>query len=149
MALKVSTGFKNAVLDTESVKSAFDGGFIKAYAGTVPASADAALGGATLLCTYSDSAGEDGLDLAAAAVDGVISKDSSQTWSGVAAADGTASFFRYVQTGDDGTLSTTQQRLQGTIGLAGTDMIVPTLTYTSGTTYTLNYFSLPLLGKGE
>lgn len=149
MSVKYSTAFKNAILDTESVKDVFDGGFIKVYAGTVPADADAALGGATLLCTYSDNSGAGGLTLAAAAVAGVITKLLSQVWSGAAAATGTGAFWRYEQAGDTGAASTSEKRIQGKVGLGGTSGTVPSLTFTSGVTYTINFFSLPLLGTGE
>ena len=149
MSVKFSTGFKDNVLDTASVKDTFDGGFIKVYSGTVPANADASLGSATLLVTYSDASGVGGLNLAAAAVNGVISKDETQVWSGEAVATGTASFWRYVRTGDTGGASTSEIRIQGRMGLGGTSGIVPSLTFTNGETYTINYFTLPLFGTGE
>jgi len=106
MAFKFSTGFKNAVLVTGSVSGTLTDGFINIYAGDVPADANASIGAATLLCTISDNGGVDGLDFEAAAVDGVLSKLSSQTWKGENAATGTAAFFRYVMTGDTGGSST-------------------------------------------
>ena len=47
MALKASTGLRNAMMTTGSLKSRLDLGFIKIYAGTVPATADDTLGSAT------------------------------------------------------------------------------------------------------
>ena len=50
MAIKTSTGLRNAMLATGSAKAALDGGRINIYAGAAPATADDAVGGATLLC---------------------------------------------------------------------------------------------------
>lgn len=147
--LTFSTGFANAVLDTGSVKNTFEGGFIKVYSGTPPTTADDAIpNGCTLLCTYSGP-NDAGLLLAASAVGGAISKDGTQVWSGTAPNTGTASFWRYVQTGDSGAASTTAKRIQGAMSATGgTSGVVPSLTYTSGNTYTINYFSIPLFGSG-
>lgn len=145
---KYSTGFRNALLDTGSVKGTFDGGFIKLYSAPTgaPATADAALpGDAVLLCTFSDNAGSGGLTLAAAAASGSISKLASQVWRGVAAATGTAAFFRYVQTGDTGASSTTAKRIQGTVDVAGADMNLSNTSITASTSYTLDFFALTFL----
>lgn len=148
MALIFSTGFKNEVLDTGSVKTTFDDGYIDVYAGTVPADADAALGGATLLVTYSDNGAAEGagngLDLDTAAAGGAIGKAPAQVWKGNAAATGTASFFRYRQTGDGGLLSTTDVRIQGTVGGGGADLFVTSTSFSSGVDYTLDAFSLSI-----
>ena len=149
MAFQFSTGFRDDLLDTGSLKSIFDDGYIKVYAaGAIPASADDALVGTTLLVTYSDNdqgvgAGQ-GLDLDAAAVDGAIPKAAAQVWSGTAGNTGTGLFWRYEQSTDDGLASTTQKRIQGTIGGAGADIIVQSTTFTSAVLYTLDYFSLSI-----
>ena len=142
MAFKFSTGFRNALMVTGSAKARLDAGFIKIYAGTVPATADAALGSATLLCTISDNSGAGGLTFEAAAADGVMSKTAAQVWSGVNAASGTASFFRYVAAGDDGTLSTTQERVQGLVGFAGSDMNLSSTGLVATETQIIDYFAL-------
>jgi hypothetical protein len=144
---KFSTGLRNKMLDTGSAKSILALGPIKIYAGTVPADADAAIGSATLLTTLTVSSGATGLSLAASAAGGVIGK-AAETWSGVNAATGTATFYRHVAVGDDGTASTTQDRIQGTCGLAGADMNLTSTGFTSGATHTHNgayNISLPTL----
>lgn len=143
MAIKFSTGARNKMLDTGSLKSIFALGFIKVYSGSAPATADAAVTG-TLLCTVSNASSGTGVNMAAAAVAGVIEKLSSETWSGVNAASGTAGYYRHVAVGDDGTLSTTQARSQGTIGTAGADMNFSSTSLTSGATQTVDYFSYAL-----
>lgn len=148
MALSYSTPLKNNLLDNGSLKSEFDDGYIKVYAGTIPADADAALGGATLLVTYSDNdqgegAGQ-GLDLDSAASGGAIAKDPAQTWSGTSVAAGTATFWRYVRSGDAGNTATTEVRMQGTIGGAGADLFVQSTSFANSTLYTIDYFSVAI-----
>ena len=149
MALNFSTGFKDAILDTGSLKATFDDGFITIYAGTVPANADADLGGATALVTYSDGgaapAGGTGLDLATAgAVAGAISKEPGQVWEGTAVATDTATFFRYRELVDAGGASTTAIRIQGTVGGGGADLFVTSTSFTSAVAYTLDMFSISI-----
>lgn len=146
MALKFSTGLRNAILDTNDLKSLLDDGYINVYSGTVPADADAALGGATLLNTYSDDdqGSPNGLDFDASASGGALGKAPAQVWSGTAVASGTASFFRFVKSGDTGNLSTTEYRIQGVVGGAGADLFVQSTTFTSSVLYTLDYFSISI-----
>lgn len=139
---KFSTGLRNHVLGTGSVKAALDGGTLKYYTGTPPATADAAVTG-TLLCTLTVSAGATGLTFSAP-VDGVMSKTAAETWQGVNAATGTAGYARFVAAADDGTLSTTAPRIQMTVGTVGTDLLSANTLMTSGQTFTLNYFDIAL-----
>jgi hypothetical protein len=142
MAFKFSTGSRNKVLDNSSLKGLLDGGLIKIYSGTVPATADSALGGASLLVTISDNGTGAGLNLDASAADGVITKDLSQVWKGVNGASGTASFFRFVQQADTGGESTTEVRVQGVVGLAGADMNLSSVVLASTEEQLIDYFSI-------
>lgn len=145
MALKISTGLQNKLLDTNPLKSILAGGFLKIYSGTAPADANAAIGGGnTLLCTVSVNSTGTGLTFAAAASNGVILKNASEVWSGVNAASGTATFYRHVTASDTGALSTTEARIQGTIGLAGTDMVLSNTTLASGATQTIDYYAVAM-----
>jgi hypothetical protein len=141
---KFSTGLRNAMLDTGSLKATMDGCFLKIYAGTAPADADAALGSPTLLCTLSDNGGVGGLTFASAAADGAISKDVAQIWKGTNVATGTAAFFRVVGAADDGSSSTTAPRMQGTIGNVSTDMLLADTTLTDTEEFILEYFYVSL-----
>lgn len=143
MTFKVSTGLRNKVLDTGSVKATLALGFINIYAGAVPADADASIGAATLLCTISVASGGTGLTFGTAA-GGVLPKAAAETWSGVNAATGTATFYRHVAVGDDGTLSTTQARLQGTIATAGAEMNLSSTALVAAATQTLDYYVVAL-----
>tara|TARA_R110002049_G_scaffold239404_9_gene412596 strand:+ start:2048 stop:2503 length:456 start_codon:yes stop_codon:yes gene_type:complete len=148
MAIRYSTGLKNAILDTGSLKDALDDGVLRFYSGTVPADADAALGSAVLLNEYTDDgqalAGGTGLDFDAAAVGGALGKAPAQTWEGDAVANGDASFFRFVTQADTGAASTTEIRIQGTVGGVGADMFVQSVTFVTSTTYTVDYFSVAI-----
>lgn len=142
MALKLSTGLRNKLLDTNPLRTIFNLGFLEVYSGTVPADADASIGGATLLCRYSNNNTATGLTLAATASNGAITKNLSETWSKAAAGSGAATFWRFVAAGDTGVLSTTEARVQGTVGLAGADLNLSSLSYTATTVYTLDEFAI-------
>lgn len=141
MAEKMSTGLCSQLLDTNPLKTLFNLGFIKIYAGTVPATADADIGSATLLCTVSNNSTGTGITFASAASAGVIAKNASETWSGTNVVTGTATFYRLVPATNTTTLSTTEARVQGTIGTGGTDMVVGSTSLTNGATFTINYFT--------
>jgi hypothetical protein len=146
--MKASTGLRNDMLDTGSLKSVLDDGVMRIYAGTVPATADAAIGGATLLCEITDNdqglgAGQ-GIDFEAAAVDGVLSKETTQIWSGTNAATGTASFFRIETQADDGSSSTSLQRIQGTVATSGADLNLASTSLVSAALQTIDYFSVAM-----
>lgn len=142
MAIKESTGLRNYRQVTGCLRDALADGFIHIYDGAEPATADAALGGATLLHTISLDSTGGGITLDSVAVDGVASKPAGVVWSGENIATGTARFYRYVAPGDDGTLSTTQCRVQGRIATAGADLNMTSTSLVSGATQTLPYFSL-------
>lgn len=142
MTLKVSTGLRNGLLDSGSVKSQLDGGRINIYAGDVPATADAALGAAVLLCAVTLNATGAGINFDAAAVGDTLSKAPAEVWSGVNAATGTATFFRHVAAGDDGTLSTAAPRVQGEVGVAGKELNLSSVNLVNGATQTIDYYSI-------
>jgi len=144
MSVKASTGLRKGLLDSASLKEQLDDGFMKLYAGTVPATADAALGGATLLCTLSINSTGVGINFDTTATGDVLSKAPGEIWSGTNVASGTATFYRHVAAADDGTLSTAAPRLQGTIAVAGADMNLSSVALVNGATQTLAYYSVTL-----
>lgn len=115
-------------------------GEIKIYSGAAPADADTAVAG-TLLVTIDN--GGVGILLGEPTA-GVIGIKSGETWSGVAVAAGAASYFRYVIKGiDTGASSTTEIRLQGSVGTsAGSDLVIPSTTISIGATQTVDQFDL-------
>lgn len=139
-----STGLRDDMLDTSPFKTLMDDGFLVIYNGTAPATADAALSGNTVLLTYSDNGGAGGLDFATAASGGILTKDLTQVWSGTVAVTGTATFWRYILAADTGALSTTEKRIQGTVGTVGADLNLSSLSLTATDVKTINYFYVVL-----
>ncbi|WP_234382776.1 hypothetical protein [Variovorax sp. PMC12] len=140
--LKLSTGLRNYMLDSGSLKAAMAGGEIRIYSGPVPATADAALSGNTLLVTIKN--GGSGINYDTTAAGGVLAKAPGETWSGTNAATGTATFFRHVLSADDGTLSTSQKRIQGTLGTGGTDGILTSVALVSGAPQAVDFYTTAL-----
>lgn len=141
MTAKTSTGLRNKILDTGSLKSRLALGFLKLYSGAEPADADAAITG-TLLSTISVGGTGTGLSLAAAAVGGVIAK-SAEVWSGPIVATGVAGYWRLAAAGDTGAASITEERIQGSVGLAGADVNLSSVSLTTNaalSAQTINYF---------
>lgn len=78
---------------------------------------------------------------------GELEKLSTQTWSGIAVADGTPGYFRLVTDADAGGLSTTLPRFQGTVStVAGSDMVITHATVTTGETINVDSakFRIPI-----
>ena len=144
MALRLSTGLRNQLLGTDDFKTIFTDCFINIYAGTQPTSADTSTS-ATLLCTIYSDGSSAGLEFDAPA-SGAISKAAAETWSGTAAASGTAAWFRLYEAGDTpGSTSTSAARIDGTVGVTGGDMNISSTTIASGAVQTVTSltFTLP------
>lgn len=138
---KMSTGLCNKLLDTDCFVELFAGGFINLYAGAPPATADAAETDSPI-CIISVNSTPTGITwgpTAGGTTPGVLPKASGENWSGLILADDTVTHFRIVGDSDDGTLSTTQPRVQGTVGVGGSDMNVGTTALVNGATFTLSY----------
>jgi len=140
MPVKISTGLRNTMLGTGSMKTALDDGFIKLYSGAVPATADAAVGG-TLLCTISVDG--DGLTFSAPA-GGVMAKTTAEVWSGAVGVTGTPTFYRHVADADDGTLSTTAPRIQGEVGTVGKELNMTDITFTVADIKYIDFYTVAL-----
>ena len=139
--MKRSTGLRNYMLASGSFKQALAGTVIRVYGGTAPASADDAIGAATLLCTISVDGDGTGVTLDATASGGVITKNTSEVWAGDVTASGTATFFRMEFAADTGAFSTTAVRMQGTVGLVGADLNFSSVNLTLGDARRINYFA--------
>lgn len=143
MTIKCSTGLRNKLMDTNPFRTIFNLGFIKIYNGVAPATADDAVAG-TLILTISNASGGTGITFEAAAVAGAALKKASETWSGVASATLTAQYYRLVAAGDTGVLSTTEARVQGSVGTAGADLNMTTTALVNTTTYPVDSYSVSL-----
>lgn len=127
--LKLSTGLRDHLLTTGDFQAAADGGVIRLYNGTIPATADAALSGNTLLVTISNNSAGTGITMNATSAGGVLGKNTAEVWSGVVVANGTPTFYRFSPLTDDGLLSTTAKRIQGTVGKVGSDLNFASTTF--------------------
>lgn len=119
MTVLFSTGLLAHTAVTGSKKAALDGGFLYYFSGPVPASADDAIDGSSVMLAKFSGAGDGvtGLTFEATAADGVLTKTAAQAWQSSAAATGTATFARFCDSADAGTAaSTTAKRVQNTLG---------------------------------
>jgi hypothetical protein len=151
MAIKFSTGLKNRILNLStgtpagsSLGDAIDGGQLIIYSGSAPATADAAATGTVLVTYTEDATGSFNLTFEPSTSGGSLVKAAAQTWSGASSASGTGGYFRYVVTGDDGTPSTTQVRIQGTVGGAGADLFLASSEFDGSSTYFIDAFAIAI-----
>lgn len=144
MTLKASTGLRDYLAVSGSLYAALYRGFIDIYAGTVPSTADASIGSATKLCRISLSSSATGISFSTLSTSGALPKDPTEVWSGTNIAAGTASFFRFVKSTDDGTASTTQIRLQGGVATSASELIVASTTFTLSALTTIDSFSITI-----
>lgn len=146
MALRMSTGLVNKLLDTSSFKTLFVGCFIDIFSGTQPASPNDVPVGTKLATIYSNGTSL-GLSFGPSAAAGVLSKTVAETWSQSAAtAGGTAGWFRMREALDTGLLSsTTAVRMDGAIATSGAEMNLGSLTITAGAPVVISAaaFTLP------
>lgn len=142
MAYKTSTGLRTAMLGTSSLSAALAGGFIHIYSGPEPASADVAVSG-DLLCTISLNGDGTGFTLGTA-TGGSIAKAPGDVLSGTIITSGTAGYYRHVGPADDGTLSTSQPRIQGRVSTTGAEMNLSNIALLSGETQTVDYYTISL-----
>lgn len=127
---------------TRSVQDVFKDGFIRIYTGTQPTSPDDAPSG-TLLCTIYSDGSSAGLEFDDAA-SGVLSKKSTETWSGTAGNTGTAGWFRLYAPGDALGSSTTDERLDGACGTSGAELNMSSTSIVSGAVQSISTFQLTM-----
>jgi hypothetical protein len=77
-------------------------------------------------------------------VAGVCSKPAGSTWSGVIGTSGTASYFRLINSDDDGSEDTgyIYPRVQGACGTGGAELNLSTLIFVAGATVTISEFDV-------
>lgn len=143
--IKLSTALRQGIAVGDSFKDLLDGGFVHIYTGAVPASADAAIGSATLLCKLSVG-GDDvtPLTFESTAPGGILSKKASENWTGNNLVSGTPTFFRYVLDGDAGDASTTAIRFQGSAGGLGSDMFISSLPLVADAPQSFSLFQIAI-----
>ena len=155
MALRLSTGLVNKLMDTGSLKSIFNdtggasnGFYIDIYTGVQPAASnDVATG--TLVATVSVSGGATGCLFEASATEGELEKNSGQTWQGTALAStsvvGAIGWFRIYPKGTNpAILSTTDARIDGNVGTSNANMTVGSTSITTGAPFLVATFALTM-----
>ena len=116
------------MVNSSGTKEQLDLGFIKVLSGAIPADADALETG-TVLWTISVNGAGTGLTWEVSGAE--IRKPSEAVWQGATTA-GTGTYFRVVGSADTGASSTTQPRIQGTVGTSATnDMVMSNITFTT------------------
>lgn len=142
--IKLSTGLREELAVAGALKDVLDGGFLRLYSGPVPADADAALSGVTLLNEISAGGTGTPLNFEGTAPGGVLVKSVAETWTGDNLAGGTPTFFRYVLSGDAGDASSSAVRFQGSAGALGSDMFISVLPLVDEAPLSFSVFQLTL-----
>jgi hypothetical protein len=139
MAVRISTGTRNFILDS-GLNTLFDtDGAINIYSGTIPADADADVGAGTLLATLTFNSNWIGAASAGVMTLAAIVSDTNVD------ASGTAAWFRMhdVSEGPTGS-SATKKRIDGTVGTSGADLNFNTVTFVAGGTAAISSFTITL-----
>lgn len=142
MALRIATGARNGLVGTMGVKEMFEGGTIDIYSGGQPSSADLAETGVKLvtISKASGTAATDGVTMGTAG-SGSMPK-SADVWSGVILTGGVAGYFRLYDVNKTTGSNGTARRIDGNVGVSGSDMVVPSTTLSAGATFTIDEFTL-------
>jgi hypothetical protein len=149
MALRLSTGFRNAMLGTNCFRTIMLDGVIYIYNGGQPASADAAETGTLAVVitlasgAFVPGAAANGLEWDAPAA-GVISKAAAETWSGVGLADTSMGWFRFYDNARVQGASAVSVRFDGTVATSGSQIVLSSTTVRTGVTVTLDTFTFTL-----
>jgi hypothetical protein len=145
MALRLSTGLRQALLGSQDFKSEFTDCFINIYTGVQPAGADDAAQGTLLATIYSNNPTDTlGLEFDAPVL-GIIAKAVAETWAGAGLASGTAGWFRIFEAGSDpAILSTSDSRMDGNIATSGANMNMTNTSVVAAAVQTISSFSVTL-----
>lgn len=144
MSFISSTGARDALL--AALKDELDGGVINIYddSAAIPSSPnDAVPGGSVLLCTITNNGTATGLTLATPS-GGVMVKTPSEVWSGTNLASGTAAWYRFVTSTDTGLESTTDVRVQGTVGVLNADLLLASTSLVVAEDQRIDYYAIGL-----
>lgn len=149
MAIRLSDALRNAMLQTSSVETALQLGFLIIYSGSQPASANNASTGVRL-ATIAVSDGPTGLTFDPIVTAGTLPKAAAETWSATAIANGTAGWFRWA--GLDTNKATTEANsdagglafvaMDGSIAVSGADLNMSNVSIVLGATQTVTDFNI-------
>jgi hypothetical protein len=142
MALRLSTGTMTALAGTRGLKDIFNGGVIDIYTGGQPAGADYAETGSKLVrITLSSGSSNTSGVIWGTAASGLLPK-SADVWSGLVILAGVAGYFRLYGTGGTSGSSATERRIDGNVGVTGSDLVLSNTSLTLNATLTIDQFTL-------
>ena len=130
MASSFTAVQRNAMLD--AVRAGYNSGKLRIYSGSVPANADAALGGATLLAELTLNATAFPAASSGVLTANAITSDSS------ADATGTASFFRLLDSSGATVLA------QGAVSTSGAELNLATTSIVTGVIVAVSSFTVTI-----
>ena len=142
MALRFSSGLRTALAGTMGLRQILEGGLIDIYTGGQPASADYAETGSKLvrISVASGTYATSGLQFGTCAA-GVLPK-SGTSWSGVVSLAGVAGYFRFYGTAGTSGSSAVENRIDGNVGLSGSDLVLANSSLVLNATVTVDTFQL-------
>ena len=141
-ALRLSTGLRDGMMGTSTLKEELNGGVLDIFTGSQPASANYIETG-TKLVRISTSAGTGsttGLVFGTAGT-GILPKSASD-WKGTVSVAGVAGWFRFYGTSGTTGTSSTAIRMDGAIGVSGADLNLSHTSLTADSTLTVSTFSI-------
>lgn len=130
MASSFTAAQRNAMLD--AVRAGYNAGKLRIYSGSVPANADAALGGATLLAELTLNATAFPAASAGVLTANAITSDSA------ADATGTAAFFRLLDSSGATVLA------QGAVSTSGAELNLATTSIVTGVVVAVSSFTVTI-----
>ena len=135
MALGLSTGAVNKLMDTVFLQTMFDSGKVEIWSTPRPSAADDVPTG-TLLASCPVAANS----FAAASAKTIVG---TMPWAETSAiATGVAFWFRLAASGDTGASSTTEARIDGLVAASGSDLNLSTTSITIADQVTITQFDL-------
>ena len=141
MTARYSTGQLSSLLAKIKLDQAL--GFIDIYTGAQPALSDSPMTGTKLATATIDADGITGItfDTPAGAVMG---KPAGVNWQYIGLADGTAGCFRLRTAADTNASSTTEARIDGSIGTTSGDMVLSNINIVTGAPGSIDVFNITL-----
>jgi hypothetical protein len=134
MAIRLSTGLASALLGSNSFKTIFQNGFIGIFSGGQPPDANQAETG-SLLCVISKASGTAGVIWGTAGAGQL--PNSADVWSGLCGTAGVAGWFRLYDSNFTMGSSGTANRIDGNIGVSGSDLVLANTNMVVGATQTI------------
>ena len=147
-ALRLSTGMREKMVSTLTIKELLDGGFMDIFTGSQPLTADAVEPGVKIvrISSTSGTAASDGLRFGTAL--GGVLPITTPIWSGIVKTAGVAGWWRFYGTGGTsgvaGSAGTngTAIRMDGNVGISGADLNLSHTNLALDSTLTIKTFSI-------